>query len=49
MALILMNNKLLIRIKDIRTITGRIYKGTESDHSDSIIDFRSNNRRISVT
>jgi hypothetical protein len=43
-ALILTNDELLIRIKDIRTITGRICKGTESDRSDSIIDFGSNNR-----
>ena len=44
MALILTNNELLIRIKDIRTITGRIYKGTESDRSDGVIDFGSNGR-----
>ena len=43
-ALILTNNKLLIRIKDIRTIAGRIYKSTESDRSDSVIDFGSNGR-----
>jgi hypothetical protein len=43
-ALILTNDELLIGIEDIRTITGRIYKGTESDRSDSIIDFGSNSR-----
>ena len=42
--LILTNDILLIGIKDIRTIAGRIYKGTESDRSDSVIDFGSNNR-----
>ena len=48
-ALILTNDELLIGIEDIRTITGRIYKGTESDRSDSVIDFGSNNRSVSVT
>ena len=43
-ALILTNNELSIRIKDIRIITGHIYKSTESDRSDNIIDFRSNSR-----
>jgi hypothetical protein len=43
-ALILTNDELLIRIEDIRTITGRIYKGTESDRSDSVINFGSNNK-----
>ena len=38
-ALILTNDVLSIRIEDIRTNTGRIYKGTESDRSESIIDF----------
>jgi hypothetical protein len=42
--LILTNNILSIRIKDIRTIIGRIYKGTESDRSDNIIDFGSNSK-----
>ena len=41
--LILTNDELLIEIEDIRTFMGRIYKGTESDHSDSVIDFGSNN------
>ena len=50
MALILTNNELLIRIEDICIIMGRIYKGTESDHSISIIDFGSNGREaVSVT
>jgi hypothetical protein len=50
MALILTNDELLIRIEDIRTIAGRIYKGTESDRSISIIDFGSNDREaVSVT
>ena len=44
MALILTNNELWIEIEDIYTFIGRIYKGTESDHSDSVIDFRSNSR-----
>jgi hypothetical protein len=44
MTLILTNNKLLIRIKDIYTFISRIYKGIKSDHSDDIIDFRSNNK-----
>jgi len=43
-ALILTNDELLIGIEDIRTITGRIYKGTESDRSDGVVDFGSNNR-----
>ena len=43
-ALILTNDELLIGIEDIRTITGRICKGTESDRSDSVIDFGSNDR-----
>ena len=43
-ALILTNDELLIEIKDIRTFTGRICKGTESDRSDSVIDFGSNSR-----
>jgi hypothetical protein len=43
-ALILTKGELLIGIEDIRTITGRIYKGTELDHSDSVIDFGSNSR-----
>jgi len=42
--LILTNNELSIGIKDIRTIIGRIYKGTESDRSNSIIDFGLNSR-----
>ena len=50
MALILTNNELLIRIKDIRTITGRIYKGTESDRSNNVIDFGLNSREaVGVT
>jgi hypothetical protein len=48
MALILTNNKLLIGIKDIRTITGRIYKGTESNRSNNIIDFGSNSKESHV-
>jgi hypothetical protein len=44
MTLILTNDILLIRIKDIRTITGHIYKGIESDRSVDIVDFRSNDR-----
>jgi hypothetical protein len=43
-ALILTNDELSIGIKDIRTITGRICKGTESDRSDGVIDFGSNGR-----
>ena len=49
MALILTNDELLIGIEDIRTFTGRIYKGTESDRSNSIIDFGSNSGSVSVT
>ena len=41
-----MNNELLIRIKDIRTIISHIYKDIKSDRSDSIIDFRSNNKKV---
>ena len=49
-ALILTNDVLSIRIEDIRTITGRIYKGMESDRSISVIDFRSNSREaVGVT
>ena len=48
MTLILTNNKLLIRIKDIYTFISRIYKGIKSDHSDDIIDFRSNNKSVNV-
>ena len=44
MALILTNDELLIGIEDIRIIAGRIYKGTESDHSDGVVDFRSNSK-----
>ena len=47
-ALILTNDELLIGIEDIRTIAGRICKGTESDRSDSVIDFRLNNREASA-
>ena len=47
-ALILTNNKLLIRIKNIRIIISRIYKSIESDYSNNIIDFRSNNRECHV-
>ena len=44
------NDELLIRIEDIYIITGRIYKGIKSDHSDSIVDFRSNNKEaVGVT
>jgi len=43
-ALILTNDKLSIGIEDIYTITGRIYKDTESDHSDDVVDFGSNGR-----
>ena len=43
-ALILTNDELLIGIKDIRTIAGRICKGTESDRSNGVIDFGSNSR-----
>ena len=43
-ALILTNDELLIGIEDIRTITGRIYKCTESDRNDGIIDFGSNSK-----
>ena len=48
-ALILTNDELLIGIKDIRTIAGRICKGTESDRSNGVIDFGSNGRRVGVT
>ena len=48
MILILTNNELSIGIKDIRTIIGRIYKGTESDRSNSIIDFGLNNKSVNV-
>jgi hypothetical protein len=41
-ALILTNNELLIGIKDIYTITGRIYKGIELDYN--VVNFGSNNR-----
>jgi len=48
--LILTNDELLIRIEDIYIITGRIYKGTESDRSDSIIDFGLNDKEaVGVT
>jgi hypothetical protein len=39
-----MNDELSIGIEDIRTIAGRIYKGTESDRNDSIINFGSNSK-----
>ena len=38
MTFILMNNKLLIRIKDIYTFISRIYKSIESDHNDRSIN-----------
>ena len=50
MALILTNDELLIRIEDIYIITGRIYKGTESDRSNNVIDFGLNSREaVGVT
>jgi hypothetical protein len=39
-----MNNKLLIRIKDIYIIISRIYKSIKSDRNDNIIDFELNNK-----
>lgn len=42
------NDELLIGIKDIRTFAGRICKGTESDRSDGVVDFRSNGREASA-
>jgi hypothetical protein len=49
-ALILTNDELLIGIEDIRTIAGRICKGTESDRSDGVVDFGSNGREaVGVT
>jgi len=49
MTLILTNNELLIRIKDIYIIINRIYKNIESDYNIDIINFRSNDRRINIT
>ena len=43
--LISINNKLSIRIKDIRIIISRIYKTIKSDYNINIINFGLNNKR----
>ena len=47
--LILTNNELFIRIKNIYIIISRIYKSTELDRNNNIIDFKSNNKSVNVT